>query len=145
MSNKRMTPKLRDTVKKRAQNCCEYCCSQARFSMQPFAVEHIVPQSKGGETTLGNLAWSCQGCNNYKYNKTEALDTISGKRVPLYNPRKQRWRFHYAWNYDCSLMIGLTATGRATIEALRINRQELIDLRKILYSLDQHPPKKFSK
>ena len=145
MSNQRITPKLRSAVKLRAQNCCEYCCSQARFSMQPFAVEHIVPKSKSGKTTPNNLAWSCQGCNNHKYNKTEAFDLVSGQRVPLYNPRMQRWAVHFAWNYDCSLIIGLTATGRATIEALYINRQELVDLRRILYGVDQHPPKKFPK
>jgi hypothetical protein len=113
--------------------------------MQPFAVEHIVPKSKGGKTTSENLAWSCQGCNNHKYNKTDAFDSISGRKAPLYNPRKQRWHAHFAWNYDCSLLIGLTATGRATVEALYVNREELIELRRILYSVDQHPPKKFSK
>ncbi|MEH1969279.1 HNH endonuclease [Nostoc sp.] len=32
---------------------------------------HIsIPKSQGGNTTLDNLALSCQGCNNRKYNKT---------------------------------------------------------------------------
>ena len=145
MSNNRITPKLRGAVKQRAQNCCEYCCSQARFSMQPFAVEHVVPKSKGGKTAPENLAWSCQGCNNHKYNKTEAFDLISGEMVPLYNPRKQRWRTHFTWNYGCSLLVGLTAAGRATIEALYLNRKELVELRQVLYSVEKHPPKKFSK
>lgn len=47
---------------------------QVRFAIQPFSIEHIIPKSQGGETTLDNLAFSCQGCNNHKYNKIEGYD-----------------------------------------------------------------------
>ena len=76
---------------------------------------HIKPQSKGGETNLDNLALACQGCNNHKYNKTEAYDNLTNKITSLYNPRQQNWHEHFNWNEDFTLIIGLTATGRATI------------------------------
>jgi hypothetical protein len=36
---------------------------------------------------------------------------------------------------------GRTARGRATVDALRLNRPELINLRRILLLVGEHPPK----
>jgi hypothetical protein len=46
---------------------------------------------------------------------------------------------HFTWNDDFTLMIGLTLTGRATIAALHLNRAELVNLRRALYTLGEHP------
>jgi hypothetical protein len=108
--------------------------------MQPFSVEHIEPRSRGGKTTQDNLALACQGCNNHKYTKTEGYDTVTGDIVLLYHPRRERWRDHFAWNEDFTLVIGLTPTGRATVEALLLNREGLVNLRQILYVMGEHPP-----
>lgn len=108
--------------------------------MSSFAIEHILPRDKVGPTSLNNLALSCQGCNNHKYNKTEALDSLNKQIVPLYHPRQQRWGDHFAWNHDCTLIIGLTPTGRATVAALQMNRPGLVNLRRVLYTLGAHPP-----
>jgi len=131
---------LKRTIVERAKGCCEYCQSQAKFATQAFSTEHIKPQSKGGETNLDNLALACQGCNNHKYNKTEAYDNLTDKITSLYNPRQQNWHEHFNWNADFTLILGLTATGRATIETLRLNRQELVNLRRVLYAMNEHPP-----
>lgn len=140
MPEGRVTAEQRRTVIERARGCCEYCRSQARFAMQPFSVEHIEPLHRGGKTTLDNLALACQGCNNHKYTKTEGRDPVTGDIVPLYHPRRQRWRDHFAWNEDFTLVIGLTPTGRATVETLRLNREGLVNLRRILYAMGEHPP-----
>src|SRR6266700_3808009 len=95
-------------VSERARGCCEYCLSQERFALQAFSMEHILPRSKGGTNQLENLALACQGCNNYKYNRTHALDPVGGAMVPLYNPRLQLWNEHFAWNEDFTIIIGLT-------------------------------------
>jgi hypothetical protein len=108
--------------------------------MQPFSVEHIYPRSRGGDSSRGNLALSCQGCNNHKYNHTEATDPATGLAAPLFHPRRQRWRDHFAWNEDATLIIGLSRTGRATVVALRLNRPELVNLRRILAGASEHPP-----
>jgi 5-methylcytosine-specific restriction endonuclease McrA len=71
MPESRVTAQQKKAVAERAKGCCEYCRSQASFAIQPFAVEHIIPKSQGGETKLDNLALACQGCNNHKYNKIE--------------------------------------------------------------------------
>ena len=49
--------------------------------------------------------------------------------VPLYHPRQHRWPDHFAWNEDTTIVIGLTPTGRATVEALRLNRENVVNLR----------------
>lgn len=56
MSESRVTAQLKKAVAERGNGCCEYCRSQARFAIQPFSIEHIIPRSQGGETTLHNLA-----------------------------------------------------------------------------------------
>ena len=140
MSESRVTAQQKKLVAYRAFNCCEYCKSQARFAIQSFSVEHIIPRSLGGETALNNLALACQGCNNYKYNKTEARDPVSVEIVPLYHPRQQQWSDHFAWNDDFTLMIGLTPIGRATVEVLQLNREGVVNLRRVLYAMGEHPP-----
>src|SRR6266851_4323663 len=116
MPERRLAERARQVVIRRAGGCCEYCRSQVRFSPDPFSVEHIVPRSTGGRDEAENLALSCQGCNNRKYCSLDGLDPISGERVPLYHPRRQRWCDHFAWSEDFTLVLGLTATGRATVE-----------------------------
>jgi hypothetical protein len=142
MSEKRPTARQKQAVAARALGCCEYCRSQVRFAMQPFSAEHILPRQQGGTNTLDNLALSCQGCNNHKYTKTEWFDSINGNLVALFNPRKQNWSEHFAWNNDYTLVIGLTSVGRATVEALQLNREGLVNLRRVLYGAGEHPPEK---
>ncbi len=140
MPEARVTLKQRATVAERARNCCEYCRSQERYSPDSFSVEHIIPLAKEGISNLDNLAFSCQGCNNRKYISVEAVDPVTQANVSLYHPRQELWIAHFAWDKDCSLVIGLTPTGRATIQKLQLNRTGLVNLRRILFELREHPP-----
>jgi hypothetical protein len=130
---------MKREVTKRASDCCEYCRSQARFSMQPFSIEHIVPRRRGGPTMLDNLALSCQGCNGYKSIKVEGPDPATGALTPLFNPRQQRWQDHFTWNEEYTQILGITEIGRATIELLQMNRSGLVNLRAALFALGDHP------
>ena len=140
MPEKRVTARQKRAVFEHAHDCCEYCLSQAQFAVESFFVEHIVPAIRGGKIELDNLALSCQGCNNHRYTKIEGRDPATGELTPLYHPRRQPWQEHFAWNDDYTLIIGLTATGRATVAALQLNRENLIRLRWVLYAMGQHPP-----
>jgi hypothetical protein len=108
--------------------------------MQAFSAEHIEARSRGGKTILANLAWSCQGCNNHKYNKTSVRDPVTGELVALFHPRRDLWHVHFTWNHDCTLILGLTPVGRATVEALHLNRRGLVNLRRVLFAVQEHPP-----
>jgi HNH endonuclease. len=103
-------------------------------------MEHIIPLNDGGHSTKDNLALACQGCNNLKYNKTSAIDPVTLREVPLFNPRKEIWREHFIWNHDCTEIIGITPVGRATIEELRLNRENVANLRRVLKAAGKHPP-----
>jgi HNH endonuclease len=140
MPEPRLSVSQRADVIRRAHGCCEYCLSQELYSPDPFSVEHIVPLAKGGTHDFENLALACQGCNSRKYVSTEALDPVTGEPVPLYHPRRHHWSEHFAWNEDYTLVMGLTPTGRATVEKLQLNRSGVVNLRRILSSMDLHPP-----
>ena len=135
-----ITKSNRDKIKNRADNRCEYCKSPASYATQSFVIEHIIPISKNGNSKLENLAWSCGGCNSFKYNKVEAFDALSQQSVPIFNPRLQNWNDHFNWSEDFFNIVGKTATGRATIQALKMNRTGLINLRTLLKLDGKHPP-----
>jgi hypothetical protein len=130
----------REAVRARAHGVCEYCRSQERFATHPFSVEHIIPVQAGGDHSLDNLCLACQGCNNHKYTKTDAIDPVTSEIVALFHPRQHRWLDHFIWSHDYSHILGRTSTGRATVEALRLNRPGLVALRSVLVERGKHPP-----
>lgn len=141
MPEEHVTAEQKNFVAQRAKDCCEYCQYQAQFSPDPFSIEHIIPRGRGGPSHLSNLALSCQGCNNRKYISVESTDPVTGKTVPLYHPRQQRWNDQFAWSEDYTLVLGLTQTGRATVEKLQLNRSGIVNLRRILVRAGEHPPR----
>jgi len=46
---------------------------------------------------------------------------------------------HFAWSEDATRIIGLTPTGRATVEALQINRPQMVHLRRLWLRMGKHP------
>jgi HNH endonuclease len=134
-----ITAAQKEFIGERARRCCEYCLSQLKFSPDPFSIEHIIPLSKSGTYDLDNLAFACQGCNNRKYNLTEAIDPITGKSVRLYHPRQQLWSEHFVWSDDFTELIGISPTGRATVVRLKLNREGVVNLRGLLTEKNLHP------
>lgn len=139
MARRHISEALREAVAQRAGHRCEYCRSQERYSVHSFSIDHVVPISRGGATVFANLAFACSGCNSHKHTKTTARDPVTLLTVGLFDPRTQEWADHFAWNDDYSLIIGLSAVGRATVEALDLNRATLVNLRQALHELRLHP------
>jgi hypothetical protein len=133
---------VRRTVRDRARNRCEYCQHPDSHSSAPFTCDHITPRVQGAGNTPDELAWACAACNGHKSTKTHATDPQNGRDVPLFNPRRQRWERHFTWSSDFLHIIGRTATGRATIEALHLNRSQRLNLRHVLFVVGLHPPEK---
>ncbi|NER07977.1 MAG: HNH endonuclease, partial [Okeania sp. SIO3C4] len=130
---------IKDILANVAGGRCEYCKSLAKYATESFCIDHILPKSKGGNDELTNLAYSCMGCNSRKYNKTEALDPVTGEKAPLFNPRNDNWNENFVWSADSLKILGISPMGRATIEALKLNRKSLMNLRKLLVASDEHP------
>lgn len=140
MPDTRLSARQKTAVAQRASWCCEYCRSQELFSPDPFVAEHIKPRFREGTDDLSNLAFACQGCNGHKHTSTEAADPLSGRLVPLFHPRLNTWAQHFTWSLDFTRVIGVTPTGRATVEKLRLNRPGLVNLRRVLRAQNEHPP-----
>lgn len=103
-------------------------------------MEHILPRSQGGNDDRSNLAASCYRCNEFKGVKTDAPDPETGQLVPLFNPRTQGWRDHFAWVNGGTQVIGITPTGRATVIALRLNNENVVEARSLWVEFGWHPP-----
>lgn len=137
----RISKKTKEELRIRAFGCCEYCQIRSNYAPSSFPGDHINPSSKGGKNELDNLAYSCNGCNWYKGDKTQGVDPETGQLVNLFNPRKHAWVEHFSWVENELQIIGLTPIGRATINALKLNRPNLINLRFALAAIGVHPPK----
>ena len=110
------------------------------ISTDPFAVEHIIPLSKGGSNTVDNLALACAGCNGHKYDKVQGYDSVSDQMAMLYHPRQHFWSQHFAWNENYTHALGLTPIGRVTVSVLQMNRTPVVNLRHVLFVAGLHPP-----
>jgi hypothetical protein len=115
-------------VERRADQRCEYCQMHQALQGGTFHVEHILPTSRGGPSSMENLAWSCPGCNLRKSDRIEAPDPDSGAIVPLFHPRSDSWPEHFEW--DGYLLVGRTPTGRATVFVLDLNHPRRLLIRQ---------------
>jgi len=104
-------------------------------------MDHIIPKTLGGSDDESNLWLACRNCNNAKQNRTHAVDPETKQHVRLFNPRTQGWQRHFKWSEDSTVIIGKTRTGRATVAALRLNNQTVVDTRRAWVSVGWHPPK----
>lgn len=111
---------IRLSVFERDGGQCQYRRLHQTGQAAVFHVNHVVPRSKGGPTTLENLVLQCPHCSLHKSDKTSALDPMTQAQASLFHPLQQRWPEHFALHAD-GTCVGLTATGRATVEALRMN------------------------
>ncbi len=105
-----------------------------------FEVDHIMPRARGGKTEAQNLCYSCPVCNNAKRAHIAAHDPQTGRYVRLFDPRRQSWRRHFHWSVDGGRLLGSTAIGRATVEALDMNRPRIVHIRLLWMALGLHPP-----
>ena len=140
MSKAYISPTLRQKVAETAHYRCGYCQTPAALIGMPLEIEHIIPEAQGGSSDEDNLWLACSPCNQKKWMKTSAVDAQTGEAVPLFNPRQQKWEEHFAWEADGLYVVGITAIGRATIDALDMNNAHIIHTRQIWIQWGLHPP-----
>lgn len=131
---------LRRQVRADAGRRCGYCLSPEMLMGIPLEIEHILPEVTGGLTVRENLWRACHSCNKFKGGRSEFIDSVTNTLVPLFNPRFQRWREHFQWSSEGTLIIGLTPCGRATIEALQMNNEYIVEARHLWVIAGWHPP-----
>lgn len=133
---------IRQLVFERAQHCCEYCQTQRRLTGMALVVDHIIPQILDGSDDLENLCACCYRCNEFKGARITSRDPLTNELAALFNPRTQRWHEHFRWENGGTHIIGQTPTGRATVLALRLNNDYIVESRSLWITYDLHPPKR---
>jgi hypothetical protein len=132
-----MDPTLRDAVRARAGNLCEYCgLPQEAEPDAKFHIEHIVARQHGGSDDPSNLALACWRCNLHKGPNLTAIDPSGGEVTALFHPRRDAWQAHFV--QQVGHIIGMTRVGRATVQLLNMNAPRRVELRLAL--LSEKPP-----
>lgn len=127
---------LRGLVRKRARNRCEYCLIAEVF-VALHEADHIIAGQHRGATAPDNLALACFDCNRRKGPDISSVDPETGRVVPLFHPRRDKWTEHFL--LDGTRIIGRTAVGRATVELLRFNDPRRVRVRAELHRVGRYP------
>jgi hypothetical protein len=126
-------------VADRADHRCEYCHAPESIFNFAFEIDHINPRAKGGRTDLDNLALACKSCNNFKSDSVGADDEASGTSTSLFNPRRDRWDDHFIFDPETNSIRAMTATGKATIDELRLNSAFQLRARWRWVEIEEYP------
>ena len=127
---------LRESVRQRAGNRCEYCLIPEVF-VSLHEPDHIVALQHRGETSPENLALACFDCNRQKGPNLSSLDPETRQLVPLFHPRRDKWGEHFL--LDGPRVVGRTAVGRATVELLQVNNLRRVRVRAELQRVGRYP------
>ncbi len=128
-----MDAALRQLVRRRAGDRCEYCHLPQEFSELHFHVEHIIPRQHGGTDAPGNLALACPNCNLVKGPNLTAVEPGTRRVLRLFHPRRDKWIRHFG--YSGAQIVGRTSIGRTTVSLLRMNDPERLRVRALLFEL----------
>lgn len=131
--------KRRDLLRARAGYACEYCHITETLMGGRLTEDHVIPLREGGTDDVDNLCWCCWWCNVFKGLQTAAPDLRTGRTVPLFHPRRDRWEEHFRWSRDGLQILGRTAMGRASVEALRMNDPDRMETRRFWVTHRVHP------
>lgn len=92
----------RHTILARDEHCCQYC--GRRLPASQLSLDHVIPRSRGGETTWDNVVCACLKCNVKKGGRTPHEAHMSLWRPPcrptqspllmlkLQNPKYECWK-----------------------------------------------------
>lgn len=129
---------LRRLIRARAGDRCEYCSIHEDDAFLPHEPDHIIAVKHRGKTIETNLAWTCFVCNRAKGSDLASIDDLTGEIVRLYHPRVDIWEDHLELQLDGSFS-ARSSIGRVTISLLKLNRPELLEIRKLLTRIGRRP------
>lgn len=140
MSRSYIAADVRERVRQAGGERCGYCHSPQRLVFGRLEIDHIVPTALGGRDDEGNLCLACSLCNGYKGVQVEGVDSLTGEKAAIFNPRQQRWSDHFRWVEDGTQVEGLTSCGRVTVAALQLNNVLAVNVRRAWVQAGWHPP-----
>ena len=128
---------LRGAVREDFRATCAYCLLEERWAagLENFELDHFRPQSLFPQLALHfyNLYWSCHVCNRTKRDQWPS-SAVRRRGIGFVDLCSSRFADHFveqgngAWR-------GKTLSARYTIDALRLNRPHLVELRRLLRGL----------
>ena len=78
---------IRELVRQRAGNRCEYCRLRQEHSSLVLQIEHIVARKHGGLDDPPNLVLACDRCNLHKGPNLTGIDPETNQIATLFHPR----------------------------------------------------------
>jgi hypothetical protein len=138
-----ISKKLRAKVAAQSRHRCGYCLAPQSVFPIPLHIEHIDPFAEGGATAEPNLWLACPACNGHRGKRIYGRDPQTKRRVHLFNPRRQKWGEHFRLSDDYCRIIGITACGRATVEALKMNDDLAVTARGKWILAGEFPPEEY--
>jgi hypothetical protein len=137
MTETRISAALRQEVRERAGERCEYCLLAESQAFFPHELDHIIALKHGGETVSANLALACFDCNRFKGPNIASIDPLTGQFAVLFSPRMQKWPEHF--RHEGGQIIPLTPAGRVTERVLQLNLPNRLAVRERLAAIGQYP------
>jgi hypothetical protein len=154
-------PDVREVVRLRAGDACEYCLLP---TIGRFHIEHIIPPGlwekyqegrlagvplrlgRGGPNHVDNYAWSCPFCNEAKAERVSY--SIRRANTRFFDPRYDQWQDHFVFlpGSGYLFIVGATEVGRVTAGAsgLRFNVGGLdgpLSARHVAILRGEYPPR----
>lgn len=123
----------------RARHRCEYCHAPESVFNFPFEVEHIIPLTLDDVNDASNLALACRSYNIYKGSSIVGVDPVTETVAPFFHPREQDWESNFSIDTPTGMMIGLSASARATVIRLHMNSQAQVTARQQWIALGLFP------
>jgi len=126
-------------IAERANHRCEYCHAPELVFNFPFEVEHVIPTFRQGTNEESNLALACRSCNLRKGSRISGIDPDLNNEVQFFHPRQNLWGEHFQIDMETGIIIGITATGKVTVENLGMNSPAQVAARKLWIRLGLFP------
>ena len=124
-----MDARLRQLVRQRANNYCEYCGLSQDSEPLPFHIEHIIPRQHRRKRFRRKISrWPVITAICIKAQTFPGLIQKTRKLTRLFHPRLDDWDEHFK-NRDGEIS-GLSAIGRTTAALLRMNEDGRLQLRE---------------
>jgi len=130
---------IRQVVRLRARDSCEYCLLPTTGQ---FQIDHVIPNARWqdymdsllsdieppdigrhGPDHLDNFAWSCAFCNAAKRQRVGAR--IASQMIRLFDPRIDHWPDHFTFMHHYLFIVGVTPLGVATQQILGFNEGDI--------------------
>jgi hypothetical protein len=128
---------FRRPVREDFRATCAYCLLEEKWAagLENFEIDHFHPQSKFPLLSMAyyNLYWACHVCNQTKGNQWPS-PKLRGKEITFVDLCVDEFAIHF-FEQSNGEWLGRTQSAKYTIEALRLNRPHLVEIRRLLRRL----------